>query len=154
TRLESRLTVLEKPQMVYAGTFKAPEETHLLRRGDPLQPMEKVRPGAISAVGRPLTLDDGVSDANRRVALARWIGDAKNPRRARVRVTRLWLYHFGQGLVRPPSDSGYNGDRPSHAELLDWLACEFQAGGGRLKPLHRLIALSSTYRQSSQANAT
>jgi hypothetical protein len=67
-------------------------------------------------------------------------------------VNRLWHYHFGAGLVRTPSDFGYNGDRPSHPQLLDWLAAEFQANGGRLKPLHKLIVLSSTYRQTSRAN--
>jgi hypothetical protein len=68
-------------------------------------------------------------------------------------VNRLWHYHFGQGIVRTPSDFGYNGDRPAHPELLDWLAAEFQANGWRLKPLHKLIVLSSTYRQASRVNS-
>jgi hypothetical protein len=66
---------------------------------------------------------------------------------------RVWQGHFGQGLVRTPSDFGFNGDRPSHPELLDWLAKEYQASGWRLKPLHRLIVLSSTYRQASRLDA-
>src|SRR5262249_36865921 len=69
---------------------------------------------------------------------------------ARVMVNRLWHYHFGEGLVRTPSDFGFNGGRPSHPELLDWLAAELLATGGRLKPLHPMIVLSSTYRQASK----
>src|SRR5205085_10948621 len=61
-----------------------------------------------------------------------------------------WHFHFGQGLVRTPSDFGRNGDRPVLPELLDWLAAEFRDNGGRLKPIHRLIVLSKTYRQSSR----
>ena len=68
-------------------------------------------------------------------------------------VNRVWHWHFGQGLLRTPSDFGFNGDRPSHPELLDWLAKEYQANGWRLKPLHRLIVLSNTYRQASRLDA-
>jgi hypothetical protein len=88
-------------------------------------------------------------DADRRRALAAWIADPANPLPDRVMVNRVWHYHFGAGLVRTPSDFGFNGDRPSHPELLDWLAAEFRANGGRLKPIHRLIVLSRTYRQLS-----
>jgi hypothetical protein len=86
----------------------------------------------------------------RRRALADWIADRANPLPARVMVNRVWHYHCGRGLVRTPSDFGFNGDRPSHPELLDWLAAEYQANGGYLKPLHRLILLSRVYRQSSR----
>jgi hypothetical protein len=151
--LEEKLAELDKPPMVYAGTFKASEETRVLKRGDPLQPLDRVLPSAIRAVNPPLVLDERASEGQRRVALARWLGDPSNPLPARVLVNRLWHYHFGQGLVRTPSDFGFNGDRPSHPELLDWLAAEFRASGWRLKPLHRLILLSSTYRQSSRTNA-
>ena len=65
-------------------------------------------------------------------------------------VNRVWHYHFGRGIVATPSDFGFNGDRPSHPELLDWLAAEYLANGGRLKPIHRLIVLSAAYRQSSR----
>jgi hypothetical protein len=150
--LEKRLADLEKPRLIYAGTFQKPERTYLLKRGDPLQPLEVVGPSAIRSVGRPLGVDERASDTERRIALAKWIADPKNPLPARVMVNRLWHYHFGAGLVRTPSDFGYNGDRPSHPQLLDWLAAEFQANGGRLKPLHKQIVLSSTYRQTSRAN--
>jgi hypothetical protein len=152
-RLEKRLAVLEKPQLVYAGTFKPPGTTYLLKRGDPTQPVAKVAPSAIQAVGPPLGIDGTASDRQRRIALAKWIADPRNPLPARVLVNRLWHYHFGQGLVRTPSDFGYNGDRPSHPQLLDWLAADLQANGWRLKPVHKLIVLSSTYRQASRANA-
>jgi hypothetical protein len=151
-RLAARLAWLEKP-LIYAGTFTTPERTYLLKRGDPLQPGREVAPGAVRAVGPPLVVKANASDRQRRLALANWIADARNPLPARVLVNRLWHYHFGQGLVRTPSDFGYNGDRPCHPELLDWLASELQANGWRLKPLHRLIVLSATYRQSSRQNA-
>jgi hypothetical protein len=151
--LEKRLADLEKPRLIYAGTFQKPERTYLLKRGDPLQPLGAVAPSAVRSVGRPLGVEERASDTERRIALAKWIADPKNPLPARVMVNRLWHYHFGAGLVRTPSDFGYNGDRPSHPQLLDWLAAEFQANGGRLKPLHKLIVLSRTYRQTSRANA-
>jgi hypothetical protein len=140
------------PRQAYAGTFRTPDPTHLLRRGDPLQKGEVVAPSAVRAVGRPLALSGAAPEAGRRRALAGWLADPANPLPARVMVNRVWHYHFGQGLVRTPSDFGYNGDRPSHPELLDWLAAEYQAGGWRLKPLHRLIVLSAAYRQGGRAD--
>jgi len=88
-------------------------------------------------------------EPERRKAFAAWLADAHNPLPARVMVNRVWHWHFGQGIVRTPSDFGSMGDTPSHPELLDWLASEFLADGGRLKPLHRRIVTSRTYRQSS-----
>jgi hypothetical protein len=150
--VEKLLAELLRPRLMYAGLFTAPEPTHLLKRGDPLQPQGRVLPGAIEGIGGQLALDARSGDRERRIALARWIADAKNPLPARVLVNRLWHYHFGQGIVRTPSDFGYNGDRPSHPELLDWLASELRAGGWRLKPLHRLIVLSAAYRQATQTS--
>jgi mono/diheme cytochrome c family protein len=89
------------------------------------------------------------TSSGRRLALAKWIATADNPRTSRVAVNHLWLRHFGQGLVATPSNFGLNGQRPTHPELLDWLASEFVANGWRMKPLHRMIVLSATYRQSS-----
>jgi hypothetical protein len=85
----------------------------------------------------------------RRLWLARWLARPDNPLTARVMVNRVWMYHFGKGLVATPNDFGLMGESPSHPELLDWLAARFVAGGWRLKPLHRLIVLSSAYRTSS-----
>lgn len=84
-----------------------------------------------------------------RTLLARWITDPEHPLTARVAVNRIWTHHFGLGIVKTPNDFGRNGDRPRHPELLDYLASELVAGGWRLKRIHRLILLSSTYRQSS-----
>lgn len=82
--------------------------------------------------------------------LAAWITDRRNPLFARVLVNRLWQYHFGAGLVETSSDFGFNGGRPSHPELLDWLAAELMDHGWSLKHIHRLIVTSATYRQSSR----
>ncbi len=157
--LDARKKALEKDAeairnrlMVYCGSFKPPEKVHLLKRGDPLQKLEEVAPATIESLGRSLKLENSATDANRRKALAEWIADVRNPLPARVMVNRLWHYHFGCGIVGTPSDFGFNGQRPSHPELLDYLSAEFQANGGRCKPIHRLIVLSQTYRQASVAD--
>jgi hypothetical protein len=85
-----------------------------------------------------------------RTHLARWLARPEHPLTARVFVNRIWQHHFGAGLVKTVNDFGVKGDRPSHPELLDWLAATFVEGSWRLKPIHRLIVLSSTYRQSSR----
>src|SRR5207245_6211 len=85
----------------------------------------------------------------RRAALARWLTEPDHPLTARVMVNRLWQHHFGRGLVATPSDFGAQGDAPTHPELLDWLAREFPARGWSLKEMHRVMVLSSTYRQSA-----
>jgi hypothetical protein len=104
----------------------------------------------LSQVGRgvPLVALSG----NPRLALATWIADPRNPLTARVIVNRLWHYYFGQGLVSTPSDFGINGARPTHPELLDWLASELMSHGWSLKHIHRLILTSHTFRQSSASN--
>ena len=89
------------------------------------------------------------AEQDRRAALARWLSSRDNPLTWRSIVNRLWLYHFGRGLVDTPNDFGRMGQSPSHPELLDWLAVEFRDGGQSLKQLHRLLVTSSVYRQSS-----
>ncbi len=152
--LRQRLQELSREPVVYAGDLKPPEPTHRFHRGDPMQPREAVSPGALSQLGQevpfePLAPD--APDAVRRLALARWITHPAHPLTARVIVNRLWQHHFGEGLVATPSDFGVNGARPSHPELLDWLASELVAHGWSLKHIHRLIVTSATYRQSSAA---
>src|SRR5262249_34320123 len=88
--------------------------------------------------------------SGRRLALANWITDPKNPLTARVLVNRVWLHHFGAGIVRTPGDFGRFGERPTHPELLDWLASEFVSGGWSMKKLHRLLMTSTAYRQASR----
>jgi len=137
-------------QKVYAGAFGQAGPTHRLHRGDPMQPREAVVPGAITALGRPLELSADAPESQRRLALARWIGDEANPLAARVMVNRLWQYHFGQGLLATPSNFGFQGGLPTHPELLDWLASEFVARGWSVKAMHRLIMHSAVYRQAGR----
>lgn len=147
---------------VYAVVPRKPEVTHLLLRGNPATPAEEVTAGSIAAIGTlkspantatvlfGFSLPIDASDENRRKALAQWITDRRNPLFARVMVNRLWHYHFGVGLVDSPSDFGFNGGRPSHPALLDWLAAELMDHGWSLKHIHRLIVTSATYQQSSR----
>jgi hypothetical protein len=118
--------------------------TRILHRGELGSPGAEVQPAFIDALG-------GGSGATRG-ALARWVASRENPTTARVIVNRLWQHHFGRGLVGTPSDLGRNGDRPSHPELIDWLACELMEGSWKLKRLHKLMVMSATYRQSSAPN--
>jgi hypothetical protein len=151
-RLEELVREATSPRPVYAGRFTTPETVHLLARGDPLNKRQVVAPGGVARFGPELDLPPETEEAQRRLALAKWITDPRQPLSARVLVNRLWQHHFGTGLVATPSDFGRNGARPSHPELLDWLASEFVAGGWRIKPMQRLLVLSSTYRQASAAN--
>jgi hypothetical protein len=89
------------------------------------------------------------TSTGRRLALARWIVDPRNPRTARIAVNHIWLRHFGQALVPSVANFGLNGERPSHPEMLDWLAAELMDHGWSMKHVHRLIVLSNTYRQTS-----
>ena len=84
-----------------------------------------------------------------RATLARWLASPGNPLTARVQVNRLWQHHFGTGLVATPSDFGRNGQRPTHPELLDWLARRFVRDGWSLKQMHRLMMTSAAYRRAS-----
>jgi hypothetical protein len=149
TQLEAQLKQDEIDGKVFAGKFRAPDDIHLLNRGDPEQPKEEVVPAVLSALGT-LQLAKDTPDQERRRALADWIAGPQNPLTARVMVNRIWQGHFGTGLVETPSDFGRNGAKPSHPELLDWLATEFMRSGWSVKQLHRLIVLSATYRQSNR----
>ncbi len=147
--LERQLREIAEPPKVYAGRFEKPPDVHLLSRGDPLQPREIATPGALSKIGPPLTLPSDASEQERRLALARWLADPENPLPARVLVNRVWHHHFGEGFVNTLNDFGGNGAKPSHPELLDWLARDFLAGGWSIKRLQRAIVLSATWRQAS-----
>jgi len=133
-----------------------PPVTYLFHRGDPKQPKESIQPGGLSVLtplGQPLELpekDPNLATSGRRLAFARWLASGTNPLVARVLVNRVWLHHFGRGLVGTPSDFGVMGERPTHPELLDWLASDFVEHGWQLKRLHRLIMTSTAYRQSSR----
>ena len=145
-RLE--LARLSNGPQVFAAHFTAPEPTWVLRRGDAMQRGKRIGPGVPRALGS-VALDLDAPDEQRRIALGRFLGSASNPLTARVIVNRIWQHHFGTGIVDTPSDFGKMGSRPTHPELLDWLATELIENGWSLKHIHRLILSSSTFRQSS-----
>jgi hypothetical protein len=127
-----------------------PYEPVVFRRGNPANPGEHVPRRFLALLSdtqrKPFTHGSG------RLETARAIADPRNPLTARVLVNRLWLHHFGAGIVGTPGDFGMRSDPPSHPELLAWLADEFVRSGWSLKHIHRLIVLSATYRQSSGEN--
>ena len=156
------LQALPEPKTVYAATthfdpqanFKptrgVPRPVHVLHRGDVRQPRARAVPGALP-LGRsfPWQFEANSPEGERRVALARWLTHPEHPLVWRSIVNRIWQHHFGRGLVATPNDFGRMGEKPTHPELLDWLAREFRESGESFKRLHRLIVTSSVYRQSS-----
>ncbi len=146
---EEFLSVLTEP----AGHLP---ETHLFHRGDFQQPLAVVAPGALTvACPEDARLEfpadnPDLPTSGRRLAFARWLTARDNPLVARVIVNRIWLHHFGKGLVPTPADFGRLGVAPTHPELLDWLADEFMQHGWSVKHLHRIILASSAWRQSSR----
>ena len=151
-KTEQRLAKLQKQNKVYAGNFSQPGATHLLYRGDPDTKREEVGPGTITTFAS-LNLKRSAPEQKRRLAMADWIADRENPLTARVLVNRLWQFHFGAGIVDTPSDFGLNGARPTHPELLDWLASEFMKNQWSMKHIHRMILNSKTWQQSSRPSA-
>jgi hypothetical protein len=147
-RLEHAIAGTVASQQAFAGIFRKPDRIHLLRRGDPEQPGPEVTP-AVPAVLGTVRLPAETPEPQRRQALADWLSRPDQALITRVLVNRIWQGHFGTGLVDTPNDFGQSGSRPSHPGLLDGLAREFIANGGSIKHLHRVIVLSSTYRQSS-----
>ena len=134
-----------------------PEPTHVLLRGNAHNPGDAVEPAFLQVATAQQTptfprLPAGSKTTGRRLALADWIASPTNPLTARVMANRIWQYHFGRGIVRSSSNFGTQGEKPTHPELLDYLAAEFVREGWRLKPMHRLIMLSEAYRMSSRAN--
>ena len=150
-RLRGEIAALGQGRSAYIGRLSQPGPTKRFHRGDPLQPREEVQPGGIEGIGSALRLEKNAPEGQRRLSLAEWITDPSHPLTRRVIVNRLWQHHFGEGLAGTPSDLGINGGRPSHPELLDWLACELVRKGWKLKAIHREMVLSETYCQSSLA---
>ena len=151
----------EPPASVPAVTdaIRPAPPARLLFRGDPLAPRDEVQPGVPAALNggeTDLAIEPvGDRSTGRRLALADWIASAENRLTGRVLVNRIWKHHFGQGLVATPNDFGKNGSRPTHPELLDWLANWFTTpparggAGWSLKRLHELLVTSAVYRQAS-----
>jgi hypothetical protein len=152
-----------KEPFVLATTERAGKvpDTFLFNRGDHEQPKQKVTPGELEILqgcaartGLNFPSPTNKASSGRRLAYARYLTSGQHPLTARVLVNRFWLEHFGRGLVNSPADFGAQGERPTHPELLDFLASEFVANGWKLKPLHRLIMTSTAYRQSSRNDAS
>ena len=168
-KTERRLAMLPPQQFAYAAathfspagghqpSLGKPAPIHVLRRGQIDDHLEEVSPGTfeLGGLSARFQLTEDHSEGDRRVRLANWITDPKNPLTWRSIVNRIWQYHFGQGLTTSSNDFGRMGVPPTHPALLDWLAAEFQQGGEwidkpqSLKKLHRLIVTSSVYRQSA-----
>jgi hypothetical protein len=153
-------------RLVYAGTVYQgtgsfvgtgasggkPRTIYLLNRGDVAKPGAEAGPGALAVFDQlpsRFDLPPDCPEGERRAALARWLTSRDNHLTWRSVVNRVWQYHFGRGLVDTPNDFGHMGARPTHPELLDWLAVAFRDGDQSLKTLHRRIVTSHTYRQAS-----
>ncbi|TXT24024.1 MAG: hypothetical protein FD138_3134, partial [Planctomycetota bacterium] len=156
---------VEEFVMVLNETPNVIPATFLFSRGEHFAPKQQVEPAELAILkegrkqnaegsGNGIPTDDpALPTSGRRLAYARWLTSGQHPLLARVLVNRVWMQHFGRGLVSTPADFGVQGERPSHPELLDRLANEFVASGWKLKSLHRQMLLSTAYRQSSQRNA-
>jgi hypothetical protein len=133
-----------------------PSAAYLLRRGNAQSPGDLVQPGVPSVLKagiapyKVVTPESNPESSGRRLALARWLVQPNHPLTARVMINRIWMHHFGKGLVASPSNFGRTGVAPSHPELLDWLATKFVERGWSMKTMHRLMMTSTAYRQSSR----
>lgn len=152
-----------KEELVHAFTEvpvkpEAIPATFLFHRGNPESPKDPVKPSDLAVLSgwRKTDVPEKLAElptSGRRLAFAEMLTDGQHPLLARVIVNRVWMHHFGTGLVKTPADFGHLGEKPSHPELLDWLASEFMAKGWSLKELHRLILSSHTWRQKSDRDA-
>lgn len=155
SRLREPLASGAEP-MAYAARTRDPGLTHVLARGEPGRPgalVEPAGPGLLPGWPGDLGLKPDATEAARRLRFARWVSSPSNPLTARVIVNRVWQHHFGRGLVATPNDLGTLGDRPTHPELLEWLARWFvdpARGGGSLKRLHRLLLTTEAFARSSR----
>jgi mono/diheme cytochrome c family protein len=147
------LNRVPKLPQVWAGNYSQPKErTFVHKGGDPMKPGDAVVPASLSVldqVTKPFALKPDADEGQRRLALAQWITSNENPLTPRVLANRVWQWHFGTGIVDTPSDFGFLGSKPTHPELLDYLAQRLISHGWRLKPLHREILLSQAYLQSA-----
>lgn len=164
---QEELNKLPKGKLVYAaathfspqGNFKptqgTPRPIKVLHRGNILDPKHEAQPGYFPVLNQelePMQLNKDHTESDRRAQLASWITRKDHPLTWRSIVNRVWLWHFGEGIVSTPNDFGRMGQPPSHPALLDWLACEFRDSNGSMKHLHKLIVTSATYRQVSRPN--
>jgi hypothetical protein len=154
--LKKQTVPAEKALCVTEAGRTAPE-TFVMLRGNPHVKGDKVEPAFPLILGGQAPVfpqpPPSAKTAGRRLVLANWIASKDNQLTARVMANRVWQYHFGRGLVRSSSNFGTQGDKPTHPEMLDWLASELVQNGWRLKSLHRLITTSNAYRMSSRGNS-
>lgn len=154
--IDKQIAAVPKLPSAWVGIHQPkPEATFVQKGGDPAKPAGQVVPASLSVLDQvtpSYALKATADEGERRVALANWI-TKDNPITARVLANRLWHYHFGTGLVDTPSDFGFMGSRPTHPELLDFLAQRLLQHGWKVKALHREIVLSQTYLQSAEFNA-
>lgn len=152
-QVKERIAQVKPLPQWWIGNFQdAPGPFHVFLGGNPRKPGDEVVPhslGCLDETAPGYALEASLPESERRKRLAEWIVDPRNPLTPRVLANRLWAYHFGTGIVDTPSDFGFMGGRPTHPELLDWLARQVHAVGWRWKPMHRMIMLSETYQQSS-----
>jgi hypothetical protein len=148
-----------EPNFVWAlwDMSREASPTYLLLRGNYLTPGPVVEPGILTVLDdpeQPFQFPDPAEHpewrhTGRRLTLAKWLTQPDHPLTSRVFVNRLWQFHFGEGIVASPDDFGVMGSRPTHPELLDWLAVDFVEGGWDIKRMHRQIMMSAVYRQAS-----
>jgi hypothetical protein len=156
TSKRAKVQPVSTGSLVYSIVPHAPRPICRLRRGEVEQPAEPIEPGALACLtGLPdrFALSQPENEGSRRAALAEWLTNPANVLTWRSIVNRIWQYHFGRGIVETSSDFGHNGARPTHPELLDWLAVEFLENGQSKKSLQRLILTSAVYRQASRSHA-
>jgi hypothetical protein len=149
-RQEEKALHERKPQVqrtLIMRELPSPRQHYIHLGGDFTRKGGLVQPG-VPAVFPPLATANPVPN---RLDLAKWLVDKDNPLTARVTMNRLWQQYFGKGIVETENDFGVMGDRPTHPELLDWLASEFMTGGWKLKRMHKIIVMSATYKQASKA---
>ncbi|MFN0088262.1 MAG: DUF1553 domain-containing protein, partial [Blastocatellia bacterium] len=152
TRAAREMTAGNAAAVMVMRDIAQPRETHLFMRGDFTRPdkaLGLLQPGVPAAIAPPLAAESAGRPT--RLDLAKWLVDPANPLTARVTMNRLWMRYFGRGIVETEEDFGTQGSRPTHPELLDWLAGEFMRRGWSQKAMHRLIVTSAAYRQSSDA---
>jgi hypothetical protein len=157
-KLRDSLTELQRLEKyrIYTNIARKPDITYFLERGDVMKRRQIVAPGIVKAMPDldfEMQLPVDALDSDRRLKLVEWVTHDDNPLFKRVIMNRLWHYHFGIGIVDTPSDLGFNGGRPSHPALLDWLSQQLVDQNYQLKAMHRLIASSTTYRQAATLNA-
>ncbi|NOY40492.1 MAG: DUF1553 domain-containing protein [Planctomycetes bacterium] len=150
--VSAKLAAVPKLDSWWIGNPKQPKGPfHVFLGGDPQRLGNAVLPASLTTLAKMANnyqLDNDSPESARRQALANWLTDENNPLTPRVLANRLWHYHFGTGIVDTPSDFGFMGGRPTHPRLLDWLANQVHTNGWRIKPLHKLLMLSQTYRQA------